>query len=112
MPSSGKTTLFQLMTSAREAGRTKGDVAIGISTSGGSRNVLAAFAQASARGLVTVGFTGYDGGEMAVSPDVEHCLVVRSDSIHRVQETQAALGFELWSAVQRRVEPVDGEGRR
>ena len=52
------------------------------------------------RGMVTVGLAGYDGGEMAASPDVQHCLVVRSDSVHRVQETQAALGFALWAAVQ------------
>ncbi len=50
--------------------------------------------------MVTVGLAGYDGGEMAASPDVQHCLVVRSDSVHRVQETQAALGFALWTAVQ------------
>ena len=77
-----------------------GDIAVGFSTSGSSRNVLTAFAEARGRGMVTVGLAGYDGGEMAASPDVQHCLVVRSDSVHRVQETQAALGFALWAAVQ------------
>jgi len=77
-----------------------GDIAVGFSTSGSSRNVLTAFAEARGRGMVTVGLAGYDGGEMAASPDVQHCLVVRSDSVHRVQETQAALGFALWTAVQ------------
>jgi D-sedoheptulose 7-phosphate isomerase len=77
-----------------------GDVAVGFSTSGSSRNVLTAFAEARERGMVTVGLAGYDGGEMAASQDVQHCLVVRSDSVHRVQETQAALGFALWTAVQ------------
>lgn len=81
-----------------------GDIALGISTSGGSRNVLAAFAEARRRGLCTVGFAGYDGGEMAASDDVEHCLVVRSDSIHRIQEVQAALGEALWAAVVERLE--------
>ena len=76
------------------------DIAVGFSTSGTSRNVLTAFAEARGRGMVTVGLAGYDGGEMAASPDVQHCLVVRSDSVHRVQETQAALGFALWTAVQ------------
>jgi phosphoheptose isomerase len=42
-----------------------GDVAVGLSTSGGSANVLAAFAEARRLGLVTVGFAGYDGGRMA-----------------------------------------------
>jgi hypothetical protein len=34
---------------------------------------------------------------------VQHCLIVEADSVHRVQETQAALGFELWQAVQARM---------
>lgn len=85
-----------------------GDIAVGFSTSGSSRNVLTAFAEARARGMVTVGLAGYDGGEMAASPDVQHCLVVRSDSVHRVQETQAALGFALWTAVQAALGVDDG----
>ena len=40
---------------------------------------------------------------MAASPDVDHCLVVSSDSVHRVQEAQAAVSFSLWSAVQDRL---------
>ena len=82
---------------------TAGDIAVGISTSGGSRNVLGAFVEARRRGLVTVGLAGYDGGEMAMSADVEHCLVVPSDSVHRVQEVQASLAFALWEAVQARL---------
>ena len=80
-----------------------GDIALGISTSGNSRNLLAAFAEASRRGLLTIGIAGYDGGEMAASEHVQHCLVVRDDSVHRVQETQAALGHALWHAVQERI---------
>ena len=38
---------------------------------------------------------------MASRDDIDHCLVVRSDSVHRIQETQDALVFELWSVVQR-----------
>jgi D-sedoheptulose 7-phosphate isomerase len=37
------------------------------------------------------------------SDDVDHCLVVRSDSVHRIQEAQSALSFALWSAVQDRL---------
>jgi D-sedoheptulose 7-phosphate isomerase len=80
-----------------------GDVAIGISTSGNSRNLLAAFDEAADRGLLTIGFAGYEGGDMSQSPKVSTCFVVRSESVHRVQETQAALGFALWRAVQDRV---------
>lgn len=82
---------------------TDGDIAIGLSTSGNSRNLLAAFHEARARGMLTVGFAGYDGGDMGRADDVEHCFVVDSESVHRIQEAQAALAFELWSAVQRRI---------
>ena len=49
---------------------------------------------------MTIGLCGYDGGAMAGSDAVRHCLVVRSDSVHRIQEAQAALVLELWQAVQ------------
>jgi D-sedoheptulose 7-phosphate isomerase len=77
------------------------DIAMGLSTSGSSANLLKAFSHAHARGLLTIGVAGYDGGQMAVSPDVDHCLVVRSESVHRVQEVQAALAVELWARVRR-----------
>jgi D-sedoheptulose 7-phosphate isomerase len=86
------------------------DIAVGLSTSGNSRNLLNAFAEASDRGLLTIGIAGYSGGEMAVSAHVRHCLVVDSDSVHRVQETQAALGFALWEAVQDRMSSVSERG--
>ncbi len=79
------------------------DIAIGLSTSGNSRNLLQAFAEGARRGMLTVGIAGYSGGEMAQSPDVQHCLVVNADSVHRIQETQAALGLALWRAVQSRL---------
>jgi D-sedoheptulose 7-phosphate isomerase len=80
-----------------------GDVAIGISTSGSSRNLLAAFDEAAHRGLLTIGFAGYEGGDMSHRPSVSICFVVPSESVHRVQETQAALGVALWRAVQDRL---------
>jgi len=79
------------------------DIAVGLSTSGNSRNLLQCFAEATGRGLLTIGLAGYSGGEMAASPHVQHCLVVDADSVHRIQETQAALGFALWQAVQTRL---------
>ena len=87
-----------------------GDAALGLSTSGNSRNLLAAFAEARARGLVTVGFAGYDGGEMARSDAVQHCVVVEADSVHRIQETQAALAAALWTAIQGRLSATAGAG--
>jgi D-sedoheptulose 7-phosphate isomerase len=78
-----------------------GDIAIGFSTSGGSMNVLRAFEEATRRRLLTIGLSGYDGGAMAGSDTIDHCLVVASDSVHRIQETQDALVLELWAVVQR-----------
>jgi D-sedoheptulose 7-phosphate isomerase len=77
-----------------------GDVAIGFSTSGDSVNVVRALEEAARRGVLTIGLAGNAGGAMAASDSVEHCLVVRSASVHRIQETQDALILELWSIVQ------------
>lgn len=73
-----------------------GDGVIGVSTSGNSENLLMAFAAAKERGAVTIGLAGGDGGRMLGHPQIDHCLVVRSDSIHRVQETHVALYHILW----------------
>jgi D-sedoheptulose 7-phosphate isomerase len=78
-----------------------GDMALGLSTSGNSDNVIRAFAEAKHRDMLTIGLAGYEGGAMADSDKVDYCLVVRSDSVHRIQESQDALVFELWSVVQR-----------
>jgi len=67
------------------------DVAIGISTSGGSANILSAFAEARRRGLLTVGIVGYDGGRIVSERLADHAIVVRSDYIPRIQEVQASM---------------------
>jgi D-sedoheptulose 7-phosphate isomerase len=85
-----------------------GDIAVGLSTSGNSRNLLAAFAEAAKRSMLTIGIAGYDGGEMAAA-GLDHCLVVRNDSVHRIQEAQASLGFALWREVQARLAPTQAE---
>lgn len=77
-----------------------GDIAIAMSTSGNSPNLLAALAEAHQRGLYTIGFAGYDGGAFADNPNVDACFIVRSQSVHRIQESQALLGYRLWLAVQ------------
>lgn len=89
-----------------------GDMAMGLSTSGNSENVMKAFAEAKHRGLLTVGLAGYAGGAMANNNDVDFCLVVRSDSVHRIQESQDALVFELWSVVQRHLLEPSTPSRR
>jgi D-sedoheptulose 7-phosphate isomerase len=80
------------------------DIAVGFSTSGNSDNVIRAFGEAHRRELLTVGLAGHDGGEMATCGDVDQCLVVRSDSVHRIQETQDAVALVLWAGVQAIVE--------
>lgn len=67
------------------------DVAVGISTSGGSRNVILALEEARKRGLLTVAMLGYDGGEIVRRGLADHAIVVRSDYIPRIQEVQASV---------------------
>ena len=91
-----------------EAHGRPGDIAFGLSTSGNSENLLMAFRQAARRGMLTVGLSGYDGGRMAQCEELAHCLVVSSDSVHRIQETQAAVSHALWAAVQVEYRPQEG----
>jgi D-sedoheptulose 7-phosphate isomerase len=73
------------------------DAALGISTSGASANVNRALKRAREKGLLTIGFAGRDGGRM---PEVcDHCFVVKTWSVHRVQETHTALLHLLWDEV-------------
>ena len=81
-----------------------GDIALGLSTSGGSANVLKAFAQGRRGGLLTVGLAGYGGGAMRSCPDLDHCLAVDTQSVHRTQEAQSALAHALWERVQQRLD--------
>lgn len=76
------------------------DIAIALSTSGNSDDLIMALTEAKKRGLLTVGFAGHDGGAMATSNDVDYCFTIRSQSIHRIQESHAVVGFQLWSIVQ------------
>jgi D-sedoheptulose 7-phosphate isomerase len=67
------------------------DVAIAISTSGGSKNVIAALEEARKRGMLTLGLLGYDGGEIVRRGLADVPIVVRSDYIPRIQEVQASI---------------------
>lgn len=78
-----------------------GDVAVGISTSGNSPNVLRALEQARKQGLVTVGLTGKDGGKMHDVCDI--LLVVPSDTTARIQEMHITLGQMLCGALEIRL---------
>ena len=68
-----------------------GDVAIGISTSGGSRNIIMALEEARKRGMLTVALLGYDGGEILRRAVADFPIVVSCDYIPRIQEVQASI---------------------
>jgi D-sedoheptulose 7-phosphate isomerase len=78
--------LRQLIAQARS-----NDVAIGISTSGGSRNIIMALEEARKRDLLTVALLGYDGGEISRRNLAEFPIVVHCDYIPRIQEVQASI---------------------
>jgi D-sedoheptulose 7-phosphate isomerase len=67
------------------------DVAIGISTSGGSRNIIMALEEARKRKLLTVALLGYDGGEIQRRGLADFPVVVNCDYIPRIQEVQASI---------------------
>lgn len=74
-----------------------GDMALAVSTSGKSPNLVQALETARELGLLTVAFTGKDGGRL---PDLaEYCFVVPSFSIHRIQETHVTLYHIVWDLV-------------
>ena len=75
-----------------------GDVAIGISTSGKSPNVLLAFKQARSQKLVTAAFSGKGGGDL--NGMVDHLLVVPSDTTARIQEMHITIGQMLCGALE------------
>jgi len=78
--------LRQLIAQARPE-----DVAIGISTSGGSRNIVMALEEARKRNLLTVALLGYDGGEVKRRQLADFPVVVQCDYIPRIQEVQASI---------------------
>jgi D-sedoheptulose 7-phosphate isomerase len=67
------------------------DIAIAISTSGGSKNIVVALEEARKRNLLTVALLGYDGGEVFRRGLADFPLIVRSDYIPRIQEVQASI---------------------
>lgn len=86
-----------------------GDIAVGLSTSGGSANVLRAFDEASRRGLTTVGLAGYHGGSMAEADTIDYLFVIPSASVHRIQEAQTTVYHVLWELTQRALGAVTSD---
>lgn len=77
----------------------KGDLLIGLTTSGDSPNIVAALKMARQQGLVTACLTGRDGGEVAREKLADHCLIVPSDNTARIQEVHILIGHLVCAAV-------------
>ncbi|HEX4534521.1 MAG TPA: SIS domain-containing protein [Rhizomicrobium sp.] len=90
----------------------KGDGLIGFSTSGNSANLIAGFAAAKKQGLITFGFCGGDGGAMKTCGQVDHCLVVQSPSVHRIQECHVTAYHILWDLVHTLLADARGSAGR
>jgi len=88
-----------------EANGDTGDVFIGISTSGNSKNVLKALVACKQQGLFSVGLTGEQGGGMAEVCDV--CLTVPATSTPRIQEAHILIGHIICGVVE---EALFGQG--
>jgi D-sedoheptulose 7-phosphate isomerase len=77
-----------------------GDALLTFSTSGSSRNIIAALAEARRRGVVTIALVGYDGGRIAAEGLADHIIVTRSEHIPRIQEAQATAWHVLRDLIE------------
>jgi len=84
----------------------RNDIAVGLSTSGNSANLLRAFDEAARRGMLTIGLAGYDGGTMAELDSIDYLFVVPSSSVHRIQEAQTTIYQVLWQLTAEEVSHV------
>ena len=81
----------------------KGDVLIGLSTSGNSANVVKAFEEARSMGVITVGFTGKTGGKMKPFSDI--LINIPSTDTPRIQECHMLLGHTICEIVEMNLFP-------
>jgi len=79
-----------------EAHGNSNDCLIGFTTSGNSDNLFQGFKKAKQMEIASIVFSGGDGGDIATNDLVDHCLVVNTDSIHRVQEVHVICYHILW----------------
>jgi len=88
-----------------QANGVKGDVFIGISTSGNSKNIVKALEECKAKDIVTVGLTGQNGGTMKELCD--YCICVPSNETPRIQESHILIGHIICAVVE---EEIFGKG--
>jgi len=79
----------------------KGDILIGISTSGNSENIIRAFKKAKEKGIVTVGLLGKTGGKMISECDYSVCIP--SDNVQRIQESHITVGHIICEITEREI---------
>jgi D-sedoheptulose 7-phosphate isomerase len=79
----------------------KGDVAIGISTSGNSQNVLCGMSTSKKLGIHTIAFTGHSGGK--IRDVVDHCLCAPSNETPRIQECHILMGHIISELVEKTI---------
>ncbi len=81
----------------------KGDVLIGLSTSGNSANIVKAFEVAQAKGIITIGFTGATGGDMKALSN--HLINIPSTITPRIQESHILVGHIMCELVEQQIFP-------
>jgi D-sedoheptulose 7-phosphate isomerase len=86
------------------------DIAVGLSTSGNSANLVRAFDEASRRGMLTIGLAGYDGGKMAELDSIDYLFIAPSVSVHRIQEAQTTVYQVLWELTLAALDAIDVSG--
>jgi D-sedoheptulose 7-phosphate isomerase len=86
------------------------DIAVGLSTSGNSENLLRAFDAAGRRGMLTIGIAGYQGGRMAELDNLDYLFVAPSASVHRIQEAQTTVYHALWELTLAALEQPQAPG--
>jgi D-sedoheptulose 7-phosphate isomerase len=96
----------QVFSRQLEALARAGDVAIGISTSGNSANVLRAMSTARKMGLHTIALTGRTGGKLRNTAD--HCICIPSDDTPRIQECHTLIGHIISELVEREIFHEEG----
>ncbi|MGH2841858.1 MAG: D-sedoheptulose-7-phosphate isomerase, partial [Solirubrobacteraceae bacterium] len=83
----------------------RGDVLLAMSTSGNSLSVIEALREARRRGMVTLAFVGYDGGNVAAGMEADYIVISRSQNIPRIQEAQASVYHVLRELVELELPP-------
>jgi D-sedoheptulose 7-phosphate isomerase len=96
-------TFDQVFSRQVEAFGVPGDVIIGISTSGTSKNVLEGVKAGKEKGIATVGFTGESGGRGPLKSIVDYCLAVPSNDTPRIQESHILLGHIICEIVEQKL---------